>query len=43
MGCEGAEASGAPALERLLAARRPQDRPLVVGAQIDPAQYTQQF
>ncbi|HEU4645743.1 MAG TPA: thiamine pyrophosphate-binding protein, partial [Burkholderiales bacterium] len=36
MGCEGAEVSSAPALERLLAARRPKDRPLVVGAQIDP-------
>jgi acetolactate synthase-1/2/3 large subunit len=43
MGCEGAEVKSAPALERLLAGRRPKDRPLVVGAQIDPAQYTQQF
>jgi len=43
MGCEGAEVKSAPALERLLAGRRPKDRLLVVGAQIDPAQYTQQF
>jgi len=43
MGCEGAEVKSASALERLLAQRRPRDRPLVVGAQIDPAQYTQQF
>ncbi|MDH4325862.1 MAG: thiamine pyrophosphate-binding protein [Betaproteobacteria bacterium] len=43
MGCEGAEVKSAPALERLLAERRPKDRPLVVGAQIDPAQYVTQF
>jgi acetolactate synthase-1/2/3 large subunit len=43
MGCEGATADNAAALGRLLAARRPRDRPLVVGAQIDPAQYVQQF
>ncbi|HZN86054.1 MAG TPA: thiamine pyrophosphate-binding protein [Burkholderiales bacterium] len=43
MGCEGAAVDSARALERLLAAQRPQDRPLVVGARIDPAQYTQQF
>jgi acetolactate synthase-1/2/3 large subunit len=43
MGCEGAEVKSAPALQRLLAQQRPQDRPLVVGAQIDPAQYTTQF
>ena len=43
MGCEGAEVQSAQALERLLAARRPKDRPLVVGATIDPAQYTKQF
>ena len=43
MGCEGAEVQSAAALERLLAGKRPNDRPLVVGARIDPAQYTQQF
>jgi acetolactate synthase-1/2/3 large subunit len=43
MGCEGVEVKSAPALERLLAQGRPKDRPLVVGAVIDPAQYTTQF
>jgi acetolactate synthase-1/2/3 large subunit len=43
MGCEGATADSAAALERLLAGKRPKDRPLVIGANIDPAQYTQQF
>ncbi len=43
MGCEGAMAGSAAALQRLLAGKRPKDRPLVVGAQIDPAQYTKQF
>jgi len=43
MGCEGAMVDSAPALERLLAEKRPSDRPLVVGARIDPAQYAAQF
>jgi acetolactate synthase-1/2/3 large subunit len=43
MGCEGAEVDSAQALERVLAQSRPKDRPLVVGATIDPAQYTKQF
>jgi len=43
MGCEGATAASAAALSRLLAAKRPKDRPLVIGATIDPAQYTRQF
>jgi acetolactate synthase I/II/III large subunit len=43
MGCEGAMVCGAPALAKLLAGKRPADRPLVVGAEIDPAQYTKQF
>ncbi|MDH4094008.1 MAG: thiamine pyrophosphate-binding protein [Betaproteobacteria bacterium] len=43
MGCEGASVASPPAFERLLAGKRPKDRPLVVGARIDPAQYTQQF
>jgi acetolactate synthase-1/2/3 large subunit len=43
MGCEGAQVDNARALQRLLAGKRPKDRPLVVGATIDPAQYTRQF
>ena len=43
MGCEGATVNSAAALSRLLAGKRPKDRPLVVGARIDPAQYTCQF
>ena len=43
MGCEGASVDSAEGLSRLLAGRRPKDRPLVVGARIDPAQYTRQF
>ena len=36
MGCEGAMVDSAAALQRLLAAKRPKDRPLVVGAQHRP-------
>jgi hypothetical protein len=43
MGCEGATADHAAALSRLLAAKLPKNRPLVVGARIDPSQYTRQF
>jgi acetolactate synthase-1/2/3 large subunit len=43
MACEGAMVDSAAALQKLLAGARPKDRPLVVGAQIDPAQYTAQF
>jgi acetolactate synthase-1/2/3 large subunit len=43
MGCEGAMVDSAAALEKLLAGARPKDRPLVIGARIDPAQYTAQF
>ena len=43
MGCEGAMVDSAAALQKLLAGARPKDRPLVVGAQIDPAQYATQF
>jgi acetolactate synthase-1/2/3 large subunit len=42
MGCEGAMADNAAALEKALARRAP-DRPLVIGAVIDPAQYATQF
>ena len=43
MACEGAAVDSAAALARVLAAKRPKGRPLVVGARIDPAQYTRQF
>jgi acetolactate synthase-1/2/3 large subunit len=43
MGCEGAMVDSAAALEKLLEEKRPPDRPLVVGALIDPAQYLAQF
>ena len=43
MGCEGVMVDSVSALERVLAGARPKDRPLVVGAQIDPSQYTAQF
>ena len=43
MGCDGVAADSAAALERTLAAPRAGDRPLVIGANIDPAQYAAQF
>lgn len=43
MGCEGVMVDDAGALQRVLAGARPKDRPLVVGARIDPAQYASQF
>ncbi len=43
MGCEGVMVDSAAALQKLLAGARPKDRPLVVGARIDPAQYAAQF
>jgi acetolactate synthase-1/2/3 large subunit len=43
MGCEGVMVDGAGALERVLSGARPRDRPLVIGARIDPAQYASQF
>jgi len=43
MGCEGVMVDSAAALSRTLAEARPKDRPLVVGARIDPAQYRAQF
>ncbi len=43
MGCEGAEVASVKALEAALAAPRPKDRPLVIGARIDPGQYAAQF
>ena len=43
MGCEGVMVDSAAALQQLLSGARPKDRPLVVGARIDPAQYAAQF
>jgi acetolactate synthase-1/2/3 large subunit len=43
MGCEGARVTSARELERVLADTRPTDRPLVIEAHIDPAQYEAQF
>jgi len=43
MGCDGVEVDSAEALESVLAGARAKDRPLVIGAKIDPAQYTAQF
>ena len=43
MGCDGIAVDSATALEAALAARRDADRPLLIGAQIDPAQYAAQF
>jgi acetolactate synthase-1/2/3 large subunit len=43
MGCEGVMVDSAAALSRALAGARPKDRPLVIGARIDPAQYRAQF
>jgi acetolactate synthase-1/2/3 large subunit len=43
MGCDGVEVDNVQALERALAGPRSKDRPLVIGAKIDPAQYAAQF
>jgi acetolactate synthase-1/2/3 large subunit len=43
MHCEGMMVDDASALSRALAGARPGDRPLLIGARIDPAQYTAQF
>jgi acetolactate synthase-1/2/3 large subunit len=43
MGCDGVNVDSAVALEAALAAPRASDRPLVVGATIDPSQYAAQF
>jgi acetolactate synthase-1/2/3 large subunit len=43
MACEGVTVDSAAALGRALAEAQPQDRPLVIGARIDPAQYRAQF
>jgi acetolactate synthase-1/2/3 large subunit len=43
MGCAGAATDSAAGLEVILAKGGPADRPLVIGATIDPAQYAAQF
>ena len=43
MGCDGVQVDSAKALEAALAAPRAADRPLVIGATIDPSQYAAQF
>ena len=43
MGCDGVDVDSAKALEAALAGPRAKDRPLVIGARIDPAQYAAQF
>ncbi len=43
MDCEGVMVDSAAALQKVLAGARRRDRPLVVGARIDPAQYAAQF
>jgi acetolactate synthase-1/2/3 large subunit len=43
MGCDGINVDCAKGLENALSATRTKDRPLVIGAKIDPAQYSAQF
>lgn len=43
MDCVGVNVSDAAGLEKALAGDRPADRPLVIGVEIDPAQYAAQF
>lgn len=43
MGCDGANVDSIKGLEGALAGARAKDRPLVIGARIDPAQYAAQF
>lgn len=43
MGCDGVSVDTVAGLEAALAAPRAADRPLVIGARIDPAQYAAQF
>jgi acetolactate synthase-1/2/3 large subunit len=43
MGCDGVNVDSAAALERVLGEPRAADRPLVIGARIDPSQYAAQF
>jgi len=43
MGCDGVDVDSVKGLEAVLAGSRARDRPLVIGAKIDPAQYAAQF
>jgi len=43
MGCAGVATDSADGLAKILADGGPDDRPLVIGATIDPAQYAAQF
>jgi acetolactate synthase-1/2/3 large subunit len=43
MGCDGVNVDSEAGLERALAAPRSHDRPLVIGARLDPAPYVAQF
>ncbi len=43
MGCDGVDVDSVTALEAALTAPRAKDKPLVIGARIDPAQYAAQF
>ena len=43
MGCDGIDVDSIKALEGALAGPRAKDRPLVIGARIDPGQYAAQF
>ena len=43
MGCDGVNVDSLAGLEAALGAKRSADRPLVIGAKIDPAQYAAQF
>jgi len=43
MGCDGLEVDSVKALDGVLGRPRAKDRPLVIGAKIDPAQYAAQF
>lgn len=43
MGCDGVDVDSVRGLEAVLSGPRAPDRPLVIGAKIDPAQYAAQF
>jgi TPP-dependent trihydroxycyclohexane-1,2-dione (THcHDO) dehydratase len=43
MGCAAHSVDSSAGLDRALAAPRPSDRPTVIAARIDPAQYAAQF
>jgi acetolactate synthase-1/2/3 large subunit len=43
MGCHGVRVADQPALQKAVAGAKTLDRPLVIEATIDPAQYSSQF